>query len=119
MNSIIDSLQLEEEPKPPVKAATTPTKKANEPKIPYYYADCIGDSKSVRQLRSQIMVNSMDLNAAGKKIEELIRHNLTVSMLKELESHIKIERMQDGFTEYGQTMFIGKLDVVEWRNECC
>jgi len=116
MNSIIDSLQLEEEeePKPPVKA-TTPTKKTKEPKIPYYYdyANCIGEVNSVKQLRSQIMVNSMDLNAAGKKMEELIKHNLTLSMLKELESHIKIEKMQDGFTEYGQTMYVGKLDVVE------
>jgi len=114
MNSIL-TIQLNEDiiPKPPIKAATTPTKEPKEAEIPYYYANCICDYKSVKQLRSQIMVDSMDLNAAGKKIEELIRHNLTMSMLKELESHIKIERMQDGFSVYGQRMFIGKIDVVE------
>jgi len=111
--NILTYIQLEEEPKPPVKAATTPTKEPKEAEIPYYFTNYVRDSRLVKQLRSQIMVDSRDLNAAGKKIEELIRHNLTLSMLKELESHIKVEKMQDGFSVYGQRMFIGKIDVVE------
>jgi hypothetical protein len=82
-------------------------------KIPFYHTNYIGDSRAVKHLRSQVMVNSRELEDAGKFIEDHIKHNLIVAMMKELESHIKIERMQDGFSVYGQTMFVGKIDVVE------
>jgi hypothetical protein len=113
MNSIIDYIQLDEDiqPKPPSSAAKKPAKE--EPKIPFYFTNYIGENNSVRRIRSQVMVDSREWEDAGKFIEDHIKHNLTVAMLKELEPHIKVERMQDGFTVYGQTMFVGKLDVIE------
>ena len=61
------------------------------------------------------MVDSRDPYLNGSVAEGIIRHNLTLSMLKELESHIKIERLtQPNFTEEGeQILYVGKLDVVE------
>jgi hypothetical protein len=119
--NLLTYIQLDDDiqPKPPVKAAKKPAKKQLfEPAYVPIFSEDIVDSKSVKQLRSQLTVDNLDIASAGfKTMEGIIKHNLTVAMLKELESHIKIERMQDsfqdGFSVYGQTMFIGKLDVVE------
>jgi len=111
MNAI-DFLQLSEE-----ETTNPPIKVDKKPLFEPAYVPIFTSPVNIKKLRSQIMVDTRDPYLTGSVAEGIIRHNLTLAMLKELESHIKIEKMQEGFSVYGQTMFVGKLDVVERREK--